>query len=238
MSQLLRLPPWLCGIIIVGGFVSLAIVGLPFFKWLTKGRLHLTEEMNNDIIFFASAIAVFYSLTVGLIAVGVWTTYSSVEDIVSAEATAIGCFYRDVSGYPEPARSELHDHVRSYTEFIIQTAWPAQVRGQATDGATRRLTELEQNLIRFEPGTTGQQVLHAQTLHQYNEVAGLRRKRLHAIGAGLPAVMWTVVLVGAALTVASPTSCKSNVSCRWCSPASSRCLLAWLSSSSRASTSR
>jgi hypothetical protein len=116
----------------------LAVAGLPFFKWLTQGRLHLTEEMNNDIIFFASAIGVFYSLTVGLIAVGVWTTYNCVEDIISAEATAISCFYRDISGYPEPARSDLQSYVRRYTEFIINQSWPIQARGEILDDATRR----------------------------------------------------------------------------------------------------
>ncbi len=70
MSQLLQLPDWLCGVIIIGGFVLIAVAGLPLFQWLTAGRLHLTEAMNNDIVFFAEAIAVFYSLTVGLIAVG------------------------------------------------------------------------------------------------------------------------------------------------------------------------
>jgi hypothetical protein len=90
MGYLEHLPSWFCGAIIVSGFVVLSIVDLALFQWLIVGRLHLTEEMTNDIIFFASAIAVFYSLTVGLIAVGVWTTYSQVENTVSAEATAIG----------------------------------------------------------------------------------------------------------------------------------------------------
>ena len=105
MAYLEHLPSWLCGGIIVCGFVVISIAGLALFQWFIVGRLRLTEEMNNDIIFFASAIAVFYSLTVGLIAVGVWTNYSQVENTVSAEATAIGCFYRDISGYPDPART-------------------------------------------------------------------------------------------------------------------------------------
>ena len=201
MVYLSHLPSWLCGVIIVSSFVVLSIIGLALFQWLIVGRLRLTEEMNNDIIFFASAIAVFYSLTVGLIAVGVWTTYSQVENTVSAEATAIGCFYRDVSGYPEPARTRLQTQVREYTVFLIEQAWPAQRRGKSTDVATRRLSALEQELVRFEPATLGQQVLHAETFRQYNEVAGLRRKRLHAIGAGLPSVMWSVVLFGAFLTI-------------------------------------
>src|SRR5438067_1149450 len=136
MSQLLHLPDWLCGVIIIGGFVLTAVAGLPVFKRLTARRLHLTEEMNNDIVFFAEAIAVFYSLTVGLIAVGVWSNYSSVSDIVSADAANIASMYRDVSGYPEPIRTDLEGQVRGYTEFIINQAWPAQMRGESTDDAT------------------------------------------------------------------------------------------------------
>lgn len=201
MSQFLHLPDWLCGVIIIGGFVLIAVAGLPVFRWLTTGRLHLTEAMNNDIVFFAEAIAVFYSLTVGLIAVGVWSNYSSVSDIVSADAANIASMYRYVSGYPEPIRTDLQEQVRGYTEFIINQAWPAQMRGEHTDDGTRRLNKFAQTIAAFEPATVGQQLLHAETLHQLNEVTELRRKRLHAIEGGLPPVMWAIVLIGAVLTI-------------------------------------
>jgi hypothetical protein len=61
--------------------------------------------MNNDIICFASAIVVFYSLTVGLIAVGVWSDCTEVRQIVSREAASIAALYRDVSGYPAGVRA-------------------------------------------------------------------------------------------------------------------------------------
>lgn len=201
MTQLLHLPPWLFGIVIVTIFIIAGVTGLAVFNRFIRNRLHLTESMNNDIIFFASAISVFYSLIVGLIAVGVWRTYTEAQSIVSEEATAIGCFYRDISGYGEPTRSDLQHEVRSYTDFLITVAWPKQRRGLATDEATRMLTKLEADLVAYEPKTAGQQTLHGQALHEYNEIAGLRRKRLHAIGAGLPSVMWSVVLLGAALVM-------------------------------------
>src|SRR5438045_8489504 len=125
MSRLLHLPDWLCGLIIIGGFVLIAVAGLPVFKRLTACRLHLTEDMNNDIVFFAEAIAVFYSLTVGLIAVGVWSNYSSVSDIVSSDAANIASMYRDASGYPEPLRTDLDGQGRAYTEFTTTQARPA-----------------------------------------------------------------------------------------------------------------
>jgi hypothetical protein len=199
--SLLNLPPWIFGIIVVSTVIVLALTGLFLFQRRAVGRLQLSERLNHQVIFFASMIGMFYSLTSGMIAVGVWTTYRNVENVVSAEATAIGCLYRDVTGYPEPARAQLQSEIRDYVQFLLTKAWPLQRRGLATDEATRKLTKLEELLVQFEPRTNGQQILHSQVMTQYNDVAGLRRQRLHAIGGGLPSVMWSVVLIGAALTI-------------------------------------
>lgn len=201
LSRLYALPVWLLGTLVVGAFVGFAVCGLWLFQRFAERRFRLTEEMNNDIIFFASAISVFYSLTVGLIAVGVWTTYSEVEQIVSAEAAAIGALYRDVSGYPEPLRGLLQAELRSYTEQVITVAWPAQARGELPDEGTRLLTVLQRELYAFEPATPGQEIIHAETLRQFNELVTARRLRVDAVGGGLPGVMWWVVLVGAVLTI-------------------------------------
>src|SRR5437763_15884246 len=108
--------------------------------------------------------------------------------------------YRDVSCYPELIRTDLQGQVRGYTEFIIDQAWPAQKRREYTDEGTRRLNELAHTIAAFEPATMGQQLLHAETLHQLSEMTELRRKRRHAIGSGRPPGMRAVVLIGAVLT--------------------------------------
>jgi hypothetical protein len=200
VSALYRLPTWLFGVVVVLFFVLAAVGGLLLFR-RGAGRLQLTEEMNNDIIFFASAIGVFYSLTVGLIAVGVWGDYSEVKRVVSQEAASIAALFRDVSGYPEPIRTELRDGVRSYTQFVIDSAWPAQLAGQVPDGGTAVLTRFQERLFAFEPGTAGQQALHGETLRQFNHLVELRRLRLDAVRGGLPGVMWGIVLIGAFLSV-------------------------------------
>src|SRR3954463_14094565 len=150
-----RLPPWLFGIIVVSTFVLLAVGGLFLFQRVVAHRLQLSDQLNNQIIFFASIIAMFYSLTAGMIAVGTWTTYRQVENVVSSEATAIGCLYRDVTGYPEPSRTQLQGEIRRYVEFLLTQAWPLQRRGLPTDDATRKLTRLEQLLVQYEPVTNG-----------------------------------------------------------------------------------
>src|SRR4051812_12148094 len=43
-----QLPPWLFGIIIVSGFVFLAVAGLLLFQRFAARRLQLSEHLNNQ----------------------------------------------------------------------------------------------------------------------------------------------------------------------------------------------
>lgn len=195
------LPTWLIGVLIIGAFAVVAVLGLLAFQWATRGRLFLSEEMNNDIIFFASAIGVFYSLMAGLMAVAVWGNYSAVQDLVSQEASSIAALYRDVTGLPEPARGALQQQLREYNAFIIEKTWPAQRRGLILDEATSKVNVFAEGLFAFEPATLGEQARYAETLRQFNHMIELRRKRLNSIGGALPSVMWGVMLIGAFLSV-------------------------------------
>jgi hypothetical protein len=202
MSMLYHtLPTWLLGVLIIGAFVVVAVAGLLGFRWAARGRLFLSEEMNNDIIFFASAIGVFYSLMAGLMAVAVWGNYSAVQDLVSQEAASIAALYRDVTSLPEPARGTLQERLREYNAFIIEQTWPAQRRGLVLDEATRKVNAFAEGLFAFEPATLGEQARYAETLRQFNHMIELRRKRIGAIGGALPTVMWGVMLIGALLSV-------------------------------------
>jgi hypothetical protein len=201
MDLIQHLPIWLYGMIIVGGFVLASVGGLLLYHRLTRNRLDLPEDMNNDVIFFASAIGVFYSLTVGLIAVGVWSNYAEVQNTVSAEAASSAALYRDVSGYPTPLRSELQQALQAYTLFVINEEWPAQYQGTILDGGTRLLDDFQTRLFDFEPETAGQEAIHIEALREYNELVVFRRERVDAVNGGLPGVMWNIVLFGAFLTI-------------------------------------
>ena len=49
--SLLRLPPWIFGILVVTAFVTFALAGLYVFQRISAGRLKLSEELNNQVIF-------------------------------------------------------------------------------------------------------------------------------------------------------------------------------------------
>ena len=202
-TWLYEIRPLYSGLLLVVIIETLSIIGLFVTRRLIIPRLHYHDGANDAVSGTVQAIGVFYGITVGLIAVGVWNTHSNASDLVSREASAIGALYRDFGGYPEPTKTELRAKVREYTVFVIEKAWPAQRvgRGQRVDGGTRLMDELQGRLYTFQPANPAEVALHSETLTAYNKLIEYRRLRIDAVDSGLSSTMWAVIWVGAIISI-------------------------------------
>jgi hypothetical protein len=200
---LYEISPLQAALVTVTFIETISLAGLFLARRFVLPKLHYSEGFNDAVSGTVQAIGVFYGITVGLIAVGVWNTHSSSSELVSKEATSIATLYRNVSEYPAPLRDTLHSKLREYTVFVIEQAWPAQKRGdgQTLSGGTKILDDFQHKLYAFEPSTPGQIVLHGETLRAYNALIEYRRLRMDAVGNGLSLVMWAVIWVGAVISI-------------------------------------
>src|SRR4026207_251970 len=107
---LYEVSPLAAALIMVVFIEAFSLLGLVLVRRLLVPRLHYHDGANDAVSGTVQAIGVFYGITVGLIAVGVWNTNSNASDLVSKEAASIGSLYRDVSGYPAPLREELRQN--------------------------------------------------------------------------------------------------------------------------------
>jgi hypothetical protein len=196
------LPNWLFGALTIALTEVIALGGMyATRKWVR--RIHGGEHSHNEVVgFYLGAVCVFYGITLGLLAVGTWQTYSDVETRVGEEAAAVGVLYRDVSIFPEPNRSELQSDLRQYTRQIIDVAWPLQRRGIVPQNEGIVLSTLQSHLINFEPQTEGHKALYAEAYRGFDRLAELRGRRLQSVREGLPGPLWTIVLAGAFLSIA------------------------------------
>ena len=195
--------PPVAALIMVAFIECTALIGLVLVRRYLIPRLHYHDGANDAVSGTVQAIGVFYGITVGLIAVGVWNTSSNAAELVSKEASSIGALYSDVSGYPSPIREELCAKLREYTVFVIEQAWPAQKRGEGqkiTNGIWI-VNDFQKKLQAFQPANASQSALHAETLRAYNAFLEYRRLRVDAVGGGLSNVMWAVIWVGAAISI-------------------------------------
>lgn len=196
-----HLSPLALAILMVAVIELISIAGLLLTRTLVLPRLRFHEGVNEAISGTVQAVGVFYGITVGLIAVGVWTTNSNSADLVSKEAANIGVLFRDVSGYPEPIRSDLRAGIREYSVAVVNQEWPAQKIGSVSNAGTPVLNDLQSRLYSFEPSVGGQAALHAETLRAYNNMVEARRLRIDAVENGLSSTMWAVIWIGAAISI-------------------------------------
>ena len=189
-------------ILTVSAFVAFGVIGLLIARWLgARNSKHVLE--SNDIVgFYFGAIVGFYGITLGLISVGVWQTFSDADNKSTLEAAAIESLYRDFSSYPEPPRKSLQAKLQEYTRHVIEDAWAQQKKGLLPTGGTQRMTDIQKDLFPFEPVTQGQMALHQEALRQFNRLSELRRLRVLSATSGLPATIWWVVVLGAAASIA------------------------------------
>ena len=193
--------PLFSAIIMVVFIETVSLIGLFLARRFLLPRLQYGEGINDAVSGTVQAIGVFYGITVGLIAVGVWNTNSIAGDLVSQEASAVGGLYRDVSGLPSPLRDDLTAKLREYLDVVIRTEWPAQEKGQIPDDGTRIINDFQLKLFAFEPTSSGQTELHGEALRAFNRLADCRRLRLNAVSSGLSQTMWGVIWVGAIISI-------------------------------------
>ncbi|GGY65430.1 hypothetical protein GCM10011613_06610 [Cellvibrio zantedeschiae] len=194
------LPNWLFCALVVVAFVTFSMLGL----WLSR-RLVLRfigKHPNNDIVsFYLAAVGVFYGITLGLIAVSTYTSYSEAGDIASQEAAAISALYRDINSYPEPERSKLRQQVKEYVRIVIEDVWPRQQQGEAPMFGTHQLNQINTTLLEFTPNTEREKIIHTEALNQFNNALTQNSLRLQSVQSGLPATMYMVIIIGALLNI-------------------------------------
>ncbi len=194
--------PSLLAIVAFGAaFVGIFWLGILVLRPFVRPWFHREEGLNatlGDLQYFG----VIYGLLLSLLAVGTYENHADAEKAVISEASALLALYRDVSGYPEPFRTDLSTLVRDYTRSTIDEAWPQQRRGiLPLPGPVNQVVAVYTRMTQFEPQTMGQQAVHQTALRQFDTFLESRRERLYSVTSGMPRIMWYTVALGALINM-------------------------------------
>ncbi len=82
------LPNWLFELLTIGLFVAFSLTGMLLTRsWMR--RIHVQRSHNDIVGFYLAGLTVLYGVSLGLLAVGAWTTYTDTEAKVSQEAGSL-----------------------------------------------------------------------------------------------------------------------------------------------------
>jgi Protein of unknown function (DUF4239) len=113
----------------VGITVAVGLAGFQLTRRWVRG-VHGDEHSHNDVVsFYLAAMCVFYGITLGMLAIGIWQAYSDVDTKVGEEASVAAAIYRDVNNFSDPERAALQADLRAYVRQVVDIEWPLQRRG-------------------------------------------------------------------------------------------------------------
>lgn len=194
-------PSQIIAIIVGVIFMVISSIGTICFHIFIRKRFNISISFNELIGITLDGFLALYGILLGLLAVGAYENLNSMNDIVSKEASNISVIYRDFSGYPEPIRGELEEQLHNYAHEIVHRSWPEQARHIIPTGEAKYIDKLFDILVSFKPKDKGEEILHAQTLDQFNKLMESRRGRIDSLDSKIPDILWWLVIMGAAITM-------------------------------------
>lgn len=182
-------------------FALVAAIGIVALKPLVRRR-HAGAGSGSDIVETTlNGFSSLYGILLGLLAVGAYENLDNLENVVSREATAISVLYRDFRGYPDAVRGKLQQGLRDYAREVADKSFPLQAKGLTPMGESDLIDGLFDSLVSFSPKTKAEEILHAQALSQFNNLMDARRTRLTNLASRIPAILWWIVGLGAAINL-------------------------------------
>ena len=177
-------------------FVGVFWLGAIFLRRFAGSWLKEEPRLNEMLAAFFQYFGIIYGLLLGLLAVATYQNRLDVEKSNANEAASLSALYRNITAYPEPTRTELQNLLRAHTRYLIEEAWPQQRMGIVPVDESHRITALQARLALFDPQSKAQELLHQNTLRQFNTFYEDRRARIYSLTSGIPPILWYTVAVG------------------------------------------
>ena len=194
--------PTAVGFLISGlGAMAVGLGGMFLLRPLAHRWIHSQDRTNEMVSLSMASFSVFYGILLGLVAVGVYANYASVQDNLTQEASSLAALYSDANAFSEPQRSTLLADLRSYAKDTIDEDWPAQLSGVVPRSGTARIAAFQKDLIATTTTNKSEEIAYAEGFAQLQRLVELRSNRLAAVGSGIPTILWWVLWLGAVFSI-------------------------------------
>ena len=195
-----QFPIWVVGL----SLAILAMVGTILLELGVRSFISAAfRRQHNDIaaaIF--SIIGVTYAVLLAFVAMLAWDGFNKAKAASHLEAVLVLDVIEAADGLAEPAKANLLDGMKRYTRAVIAVEWPAQAEGHVARAGDRFLDEVQRLVVFLKPASQADTNLHALLLESLTRLRDARQERLLAAETTVPGIVWFVLIVGGAITIA------------------------------------
>lgn len=193
-------PIWIAAVILLVPTTIFAMCGPAIVRrYVTLDHL----RTNNEVAGFKFAtVGVIYAVLLAFAIVVVWERFNQADNDVAKEAGAAATVLRLTQGLETTHGDAIRKATIEYLKQAIAKDWPAMDRGRPSHAVTVTLTRIYDAVLKFHVFEPSEAPVVSDILRNVDEIGEARRARLVAASGIVPGIIWTVLLVGAFITIA------------------------------------
>ncbi len=175
------------------------------FMW-TLNRIWPWDKRHahNDLIGWQlSILGTTYAVILGFMLYAVWNNFGEANLNVDNEANALANLFRLAQGLPDPQRGQIETLAISYADTVINQDWPQMEAGQMPEASHKLNQDMWKTLMSLKNGSPTELAAEDHALSELSALTEQRRIRVLQNAFRLPFVLWCLLIVGGAITVAS-----------------------------------
>ena len=193
-------PIWAVGLLLVGAAVFGAILLELCARRLLS--IELRRRHNDVAAAIFTIIGVTSAVLLAFVAMLAWEGFNRAKAASYAEAALIGDVYNLSVGFGDPEKSSIRNELFGYARRVVTVEWPAQAEGRMVDEDSIYLDGLNKMALALHPPRQTDGDLHSLLLQTIERLWDARQQRLLAAQTTIPDIVWFVLIVGGALTIA------------------------------------
>ena len=201
MHILFKSPSWIFSALV---FVAISILIFLVLLWVIRKNLpHESLRKHHDVAGFVfSLVGVLYSVILGFTVINVQTRYNEADQIIHTEAMALADIYQTASFFPAPFQNDIRSSLRKYINYVVDEEWHAEKSSQSRRlGAQASLGVIWNSYQKMEVPDLKASIWYTQSIEALDRLMDARLSRAFNSWEHLSAMMWSILLSGAFLTV-------------------------------------
>jgi Protein of unknown function (DUF4239) len=186
-------------LVVVVAAASLAIAALLLVRRNAPDGSYFNDGDRAAGVF--GVLATGFAVLLGLVVVLAFTSYDEARTGAGTEALTVAQQYEVAHLLPPATGRRLAAELVCYGRSVVHQEWPRMRDGTQTDAMSAWGVALLRSLRAVDPRTASEQAAYSKWLDQRLDRETARSARIHAATGVIPAPLWLVLYITAAMIV-------------------------------------
>jgi hypothetical protein len=191
----------------VGAFITVLgsiAAALLFLVVLYRVWAPSRRRATNDVVGpSVGVIGTMYAVLIAFMLSGVWQNFQSAQVNAEQESNCLVDLFRFSDNLAPEDRQHIQDLARNYAHVMIDEEWPLMRKNSIDDVGRNATHELWTAVTRIQARNPNDAMMLDHALTQLNTLTEHRRIRLLESRTQLPPILWSLLIIGGIVTVAS-----------------------------------